>query len=91
MDANAPVEEGYPMISELEISWRNLIQLKALKSETGHAYMHTCINGLAKVGELLDNYWIIFLVFASSNREITDYPLRSLDMSWMNVGEFFGS
>lgn len=53
--------------------------------------MHTCINGLAKVGELLDNYWIIFLVFASSNREITDYPLRSLDMSWMNVGEFFGS
>jgi hypothetical protein len=61
MGTNAPVEEGYPMISELENSWRNLIQLKALKSETGHACMHTCRHGLAKVGELLDSSWINFI------------------------------
>jgi len=79
------------MISELENSWRNIIQLIALKSETGHTYMHTYIHGWGAVGELLDNYWIIILDFAASNLEITNYPLRSLAMSRTNVGEFFGS
>jgi hypothetical protein len=75
----------------LEEDWRNLSQLSALKSKFVHANMLTCMCSLGNIGELLDNYWIIFLDFAASNREITDYPLSSLDMSWANVGEFFGS
>jgi hypothetical protein len=56
------------MISELENSWRNLIQLIALKSETGFAYIYTYIQDRGNVGELLDNYSRLCCVKFGNNK-----------------------
>jgi hypothetical protein len=49
------IKQWKPMTSELDNSWSILIQLKAVKSETEHTYIHTYTQCSGNVGELLDS------------------------------------
>jgi len=63
----------------LEEDWRNLIHLSALKSKSGHAYMHTCMKPFGGDWRILAYNWINFLKNSGANRKLRDFPLKSLD------------
>jgi len=47
--------------------------------------MHTCRDGLAKVGELLDSYWINFTGFNAADQKITGNPVRTVSPLWIVI------